>query len=53
LFAGRKTSGLGVGGITPTMLEMTEEKMIVFKVKPNLIGGEKTPCQQLEYLFEE
>ena len=30
-FAGRKTSGLGVGGIVPTMLEMTEEKMIVFR----------------------
>ncbi len=29
-FAGRKSSGLGVGGIVPTMLEMTEEKMIVF-----------------------
>jgi len=32
-FAGRKTSGLGVGGIVPTMLEMTEEKMIVFRSK--------------------
>ncbi len=30
-FAGRKTSGLGVGGIVPTMLEMTEEKMMVFR----------------------
>ncbi|MDH3257809.1 MAG: aldehyde dehydrogenase family protein [Nitrospinota bacterium] len=30
-FAGRKASGLGVGGILPTMLEMTEEKMIVFQ----------------------
>ena len=30
-FAGRKTSGLGVGGIVPTMLEMTEEKMLVFR----------------------
>ena len=30
-FAGRKASGLGVGGIMPTMLEMTEEKMIVFR----------------------
>ncbi|NKB81660.1 MAG: aldehyde dehydrogenase family protein [Nitrospirales bacterium] len=30
-FAGRKSSGLGVGGILPTMLEMTEEKMIVFR----------------------
>jgi acyl-CoA reductase-like NAD-dependent aldehyde dehydrogenase len=30
-FAGRKASGLGVGGIMPTMLEMTEEKMIVFQ----------------------
>lgn len=30
-FAGRNTSGLGVGGIFPTMLEMTEEKMIVFR----------------------
>ncbi len=32
-FAGRKASGLGVGGIVPTMLEMTEEKMIVFRSK--------------------
>jgi acyl-CoA reductase-like NAD-dependent aldehyde dehydrogenase len=32
-FAGRKSSGLGVGGIVPTMLEMTEEKMIVFRSK--------------------
>ena len=30
-FAGRKASGLGVGGILPTMQEMTEEKMIVFR----------------------
>ena len=30
-FAGRKASGLGVGGILPTMHEMTEEKMIVFQ----------------------
>jgi acyl-CoA reductase-like NAD-dependent aldehyde dehydrogenase len=30
-FAGRKASGLGVGGIVPTMLEMSEEKMIVFR----------------------
>jgi acyl-CoA reductase-like NAD-dependent aldehyde dehydrogenase len=30
-FAGRKASGLGVGGILPTLLEMTEEKMIVFR----------------------
>ena len=30
-FAGHKASGLGVGGILPTMLEMTEEKMIVFR----------------------
>ena len=30
-FAGRKASGLGVGGIMPTMLEMTEEKMIVIR----------------------
>lgn len=32
-FAGRKTSGLGVGGILPTMLAMTEEKMTVFRSK--------------------
>jgi acyl-CoA reductase-like NAD-dependent aldehyde dehydrogenase len=32
-FAGRKASGLGVGGIVPTMMEMTEEKMIVFRSK--------------------
>ena len=30
-FAGRKASGLGVGGIMPTMEEMTEEKMIVLR----------------------
>ncbi len=30
-FAGRKSSGLGVGGILPTMLEMTEEKMLVLR----------------------
>lgn len=30
-FAGRRSSGLGVGGIGPTMKEMTEEKMIVFR----------------------
>ena len=30
-FAGHKASGLGVGGILPTMEEMTEEKMIVFR----------------------
>lgn len=30
-FAGRRTSGLGVGGIPRTMHEMTQEKMIVFK----------------------
>ena len=30
-FAGRKASGLGVGGILPTMEEMTEEKMVVFR----------------------
>jgi acyl-CoA reductase-like NAD-dependent aldehyde dehydrogenase len=32
-FAGRKTSGLGVGGILPTMLAMTEEKMTVIRSK--------------------
>ncbi len=35
-FAGRRESGLGVGGILPSMMEMTEEKMIVFK--SDLIG---------------
>jgi len=30
-FAGRKASGLGVGGIVSTMLEMTEEKMIIVR----------------------
>ncbi|MET3723590.1 aldehyde dehydrogenase family protein [Sphingomonas trueperi] len=30
-FAGRRVSGLGVGGIPYTMAEMTAEKMIVFK----------------------
>ena len=32
-FAGRKSSGLGIGGILPTMIEMTEEKLIVFRSK--------------------
>ncbi len=32
-FAGRKVSGLGVGGIRSAMAEMTEEKLIVFKSK--------------------
>ncbi|MDH5543321.1 MAG: aldehyde dehydrogenase family protein [Nitrospinota bacterium] len=30
-FGGRKASGLGVGGILPSMEEMTEEKLIVFR----------------------
>lgn len=30
-FAGRKTSGLGIGGIPYTMEDMTQEKMIVIK----------------------
>ena len=30
-FGGRKSSGLGVGGIIPAMEEMTEEKMFVIK----------------------
>jgi len=30
-FAGRRQSGYGVGGIRPTMDEMSEEKMVVFK----------------------
>ena len=30
-FGGRKKSGLGLGGIVPTMEEMTEEKMCVIK----------------------
>ncbi len=33
-FGGRKASGLGVGGILPTMMEMTEEKLLVFRSKP-------------------
>ncbi len=32
-FYGRKTSGSGVGGILPTMMEMTEEKLLVFRSK--------------------
>ena len=32
-FAGRKSSVLGVGGILPSMIEMTEEKLIVFRSK--------------------
>jgi acyl-CoA reductase-like NAD-dependent aldehyde dehydrogenase len=31
-FAGRRQSGYGIGGIPWTMAEMTEDKMIVFKV---------------------
>lgn len=31
-FAGRRVSGLGVGGIPATMHEMTEEKMIVWRL---------------------
>ena len=30
-FAGRKTSGLGIGGIPFTMEDMTQEKLIVIK----------------------
>lgn len=30
-FGGRKASGMGVGGILPTMTEMTEEKLVVIK----------------------
>ncbi|QNI33960.1 aldehyde dehydrogenase family protein [Alloacidobacterium dinghuense] len=30
-FAGRRQSGYGIGGIRPTMNEMSEEKMIVFR----------------------
>lgn len=30
-FAGRRTSGMGVGGIPHTMHEMTQEKLLVFK----------------------
>ncbi|MDC0381341.1 aldehyde dehydrogenase family protein, partial [Nitrospinae bacterium] len=32
-FGGRKDSGLGVGGILPTMMEMTEEKLLIFRSK--------------------
>ncbi len=32
-FGGRKASGLGVGGILPSMMEMTEEKLLVFRSK--------------------
>jgi acyl-CoA reductase-like NAD-dependent aldehyde dehydrogenase len=31
-FAGRRESGYGIGGIPWTMREMTEEKMIVFRM---------------------
>ena len=31
-FAGRRQSGYGVGGIRPTMDEMSEEKMLVFRL---------------------
>jgi acyl-CoA reductase-like NAD-dependent aldehyde dehydrogenase len=30
-FAGRRQSGHGIGGIRPTMDEMSEEKMLVFR----------------------
>ena len=30
-FGGRKLSGMGVGGILPTMRDMTEEKLVVMK----------------------
>jgi acyl-CoA reductase-like NAD-dependent aldehyde dehydrogenase len=30
-FAGRKQSGYGIGGIGPTMHEMTQHKLIVFR----------------------
>ena len=30
-FAGRHQSGYGIGGIRPTMDEMSEEKMVVFR----------------------
>ena len=32
-FGGRKASGLGIGGILPTMMEMTEEKLLVIRSK--------------------
>ena len=32
-FGGRKASGLGIGGILPSMMEMTEEKLLVFRSK--------------------
>ena len=32
-FGGRKASGIGMGGILPSMMEMTEEKMLVFRSK--------------------
>jgi acyl-CoA reductase-like NAD-dependent aldehyde dehydrogenase len=31
-FAGRRESGYGIGGIPWTMREMTEQKMIVFRI---------------------
>jgi acyl-CoA reductase-like NAD-dependent aldehyde dehydrogenase len=31
-FAGRRQSGYGAGGIPATMRDMTEEKMIVFRM---------------------
>ena len=30
-FGGRKASGMGVGGILPTVMEMTQEKLVVLK----------------------
>jgi acyl-CoA reductase-like NAD-dependent aldehyde dehydrogenase len=33
-FAGRRHSGYGIGGIPWTMKEMTEQKMIVFRIDP-------------------
>ena len=32
-FGGKKTSGLGVGGVKPSILDMTEEKLIVMNIR--------------------
>jgi acyl-CoA reductase-like NAD-dependent aldehyde dehydrogenase len=33
-FTGRRQSGYGIGGILWAMREMTEQKMIVFRIDP-------------------
>lgn len=41
-FAGRRHSGLGTGGVQHTMRDMTQEKMMVLKMKPLTYRGSMT-----------